>query len=137
VVEWYGDIWTNADDFWRCRSQSSIIPQWITTHGGIYPSGGSIPDAAYSPIGMSVGKLFSGGRLQRSGWTGVSSLERSGRVSFFLSLCLSRRRRRCSCGIRSYILCQWFTTFHARLVFAIEIGIVMDGVSEVNVYKRW
>jgi hypothetical protein len=92
VVEWYVDIRTNADDFWRCRSRRSIVPQWITTHQGIeiggyvdtpYPSEGSVPDAAYSPMGMSIRRLFSEGHLQRSGWTGVSSLERLGRVSFF------------------------------------------------------
>jgi hypothetical protein len=49
-----------------------------------YPSGGCFFVAAYLPMGMSVGKLFSGGHLRRSGWTGVSSLERSGQVSFFL-----------------------------------------------------
>jgi hypothetical protein len=48
-----------------------------------YPSEGSVPDAAYSPMGMSIRRLFSEGHLQRSGWTGVSSLERLGRVSFF------------------------------------------------------
>ena len=85
----------NANEFGRCRSWRSIIPQWITTHQGsiggnvgtlAYPREGSVPDAAYLPMGMSGGKLFSGGRLRRSGWIGVSSSDKSGRLSFFLIL---------------------------------------------------
>ena len=43
----------------------------------------SIPEAAYLPMGISVGRLYSGGRLQSSGGTGVSSSESSPRVTFF------------------------------------------------------
>ncbi len=46
-------------------------------------SKGSIPDAAYLPRGISIGRLYSGGRLQRSGGTGVSSSESPPRVTFF------------------------------------------------------
>jgi hypothetical protein len=46
-------------------------------------SEGSIPEAAYSLMGISVGGLYSGGRLRSSGGTGVSSSESSPRVTFF------------------------------------------------------
>ncbi len=47
-------------------------------------SEGSIPEAAYLPMGIRVGRLYSGGLLQSSGGTGVSSLESSPLVTFFV-----------------------------------------------------
>jgi hypothetical protein len=64
-------------------------------------SKGSIPEAAYLPMGINIGRTYSGGCLRSSGGTGVSSSESPPRVTFFLSLFLLRRGRRCCCGVRS------------------------------------